>query len=92
MVNVDRLQPYVPRPDHLIPPETNNNNPSDQLADELENNSNTEQYGDESVLLLVNQMAMENAEDELQQNYLHALVTMQPRQRARCPSWLKDYE
>ena len=65
VVDVERLQPYVPRPDRLIPTEPNNDNLNDQLVDEHESNSDSEQYSDTSVLLLVNPMAMENADDEL---------------------------
>ena len=57
VVNVDRLQPYVPHPYRLTPFESNNDNLIDQLVDEHESNSDTEQNGDESVLL-ANPMAM----------------------------------
>ena len=34
VVNVDRLQPYVPRPDRLIPSEPNNDDLIDQFVNE----------------------------------------------------------
>ena len=92
VVDVDRLQPYVPRSDRLIPTEPNNGNLNDQLVDEHKSNFDSKQYSDKSVLLLVNPMAMENADDELLQNYLHAPVTTRPGRRAQRPSWLKNYE
>ena len=88
MINFNRLQLYVPRPDRLIPTEPNNDNLYDQLVDERESNSDTEQYGDESVLFLANPMAMENADDELKQNYLHAHIITRPGRRTRRPGWL----
>ena len=91
VVNIDRLQPYVPRPVRLILSELNNDNLIDQLVDEHESNSNTEQIGDKSVLL-ANPMAMENADNELKRNYLHAPVSTRSGQQARHPDWLKDYE
>ena len=91
LVNVDRLQPYMPRLDRLIPSEPNNDNLIDQLVGEQESKSDTEQNGDESVLL-ANPIAMENADDELERNYLHAPVTTRPGRQARRPDWLKDYE
>ena len=39
VVNVDGLQPFVPRPDRLIPSESNNDNLIDQLVDGHESNS-----------------------------------------------------
>ena len=91
VVNVERLQPCVPRPDRLILSEPNNNNLIDQLVNEHESNSDTEQNDDESVLLAY-PMAMENADDELERNYLHTPVTTRPGRQARRPDWLKDYE
>ena len=89
VVNVDRLQPYVPRPGHLIPPEFNNDGLS---IHENENNSEPEQYNNETVLLPAIQVSMRDIEDELEQNYLHAPVTTRPGRRARRPGWLNDYE
>ena len=89
VVNVDRLQSYVPRPGHLIPPEFNNDGLS---IHENENNSEPEQYNNETVLLPAIQVSMRDIEDELEQNYLHAPVTTRPGRRARRPGWLNDYE
>ena len=91
VVNVDRLQPYVSRPDRLIPSEPNNDNLIDQLVCEHESNFDIEQNGDEMVFL-ANPLAMKNAKDELERNYLHAPVTTRPERQARRPDWLKDYE
>ena len=66
VVNFDRLQPYMPCPYCLISTGPNNDNLNYQLVDERENNIDTEQYVDESILL-ANQLILENAEDELEQ-------------------------
>ena len=66
VVNFDRLQPYMPCPYRLISTGPNNDNLNYQLVDERENNIDTEQYVDESILL-ANQLILENAEDEFEQ-------------------------
>ena len=94
VVNVDRLQAYVPQPDYLISvPDDNVLN--GHFDNEVDHDPVQRQYAAESVPFLAAQMAGMDTEvvtDELEENYLNAPITIRPGRQARRPNWLRDYE